>query len=478
MVRVPILRKGRPYSSLDRLTLTDFATCEPVAEVSLANSGLISRDLSRPPDSTLQDLTVSDILDALRKAAEHFMESDLPAGDSAQSPGEFVRCQSATTGMPYALCRANMNKIHAMLFRMDEVLSGLTGGLDLSVIDAGFGLRNGHTVSYAPCAKRFGAVLPANSPGVHSLWIPAIALKTPVALKPGTREPWTPLRILEALKQAGLPESAFGFYPSGHDGANVILRRCERSMLFGAGPTVAPWKNDPGVEIHGPGNSKIILGPDSAESWADFVDLIVSSAADNGGRSCINASQIWTTSHADELAQCLAARLAEITPMSREDPQASLAAFSDPRIASAIEAEIARGLASGGAEDVTARFRGPERKVGREGATYMLPTVIRCDSIDHPLASKEYLFPFVSVVEMSPEDMLSALGPTLVLTAISDDAKLRSALMARDDIGRLNFGPISTTTIKWDQPHEGNLFEHLYRQRAFQQEPLASVHAV
>ena len=35
-------------------------------------------------------------------------------------------------------------------------------------------------------------------------------------------------------------------------------------------------------------------------------------------------------------------------------------------------------------------------------------------------------------------------------------------------IDRLNLGPIPTWQLSWDQPHEGNLFQHLYRQRAFQ----------
>jgi hypothetical protein len=30
-------------------------------------------------------------------------------------------------------------------------------------------------------------------------------------------------------------------------------------------------------------------------------------------------------------------------------------------------------------------------------------------------------------------------------------------------------GPIPTMKIGWDQPHEGNLFEHLYGRRAYQQ---------
>ena len=39
-----------------------------------------------------------------------------------------------------------------------------------------------------------------------------------------------------------------------------------------------------------------------------------------------------------------------------------------------------------------------------------------------------------------------------------------------DRIDRLNFGPVPTSRISSDQPHEGNLFLHLYRQRAFQLE--------
>jgi len=35
-------------------------------------------------------------------------------------------------------------------------------------------------------------------------------------------------------------------------------------------------------------------------------------------------------------------------------------------------------------------------------------------------------------------------------------------------IDRLNIGNVPTNRIKWDQPHEGNLFEFLYTRRSFQ----------
>ena len=145
----------------------------------------------------------------LREAARHFMTAPLPVGGQVQSPAEFVAAQSATTGLPQSLCRQNMAKIESAMLNMAAILDGLTGGLDLDVLDTGYGLRDGHVVSYAPKARRFGAVLPANSPGVHALWLPAFALKMPLALKPGQREPWTPLRIIESLRAAGFPEDGF-----------------------------------------------------------------------------------------------------------------------------------------------------------------------------------------------------------------------------------------------------------------------------
>ena len=52
-------------------------------------------------------------------------------------------------------------------------------------------------------------------------------------------------------------------------------------------------------------------------------------------------------------------------------------------------------------------------------------------------------------------------------TALTDDQALIDRLLGSDLIGRLNLGPIQTNTIAWDQPHEGNLFEHLYGDERF-----------
>jgi acyl-CoA reductase-like NAD-dependent aldehyde dehydrogenase len=274
--------------------------------------------------------------------------------------------------------------------------------------------------------------------------------------------------VIQALIRAGAPPGAFGYYPTDHAGAGEILRACGRSMLFGDVATAAAWQNDPRIEIHGPGYSKVVLGSDAAADWTRYLGVIEESILANSGRSCVNASGVWVAGHAREIATALAERLARVTPRAAEDPEAQLAPFADPQVAARISAAIDQGLAEGGAEDITARFRPGGRVATWEGATYLLPTIVLCDSAQHPLANREFLFPYASVVPVAPEEIPSRLGGSLVVSAIGADPSTTRRLLASPLVQRLNLGPIPTPRISWDQPHEGNLFEHLYARRAFQ----------
>jgi len=51
MLHIPILRSGKPYESVDQVTLVHHATGEPVAEVSQANPGMVVRDVHRMNDA-------------------------------------------------------------------------------------------------------------------------------------------------------------------------------------------------------------------------------------------------------------------------------------------------------------------------------------------------------------------------------------------------------------------------------------------
>jgi len=163
--------------------------------------------------------------------------------------------------------------------------------------------------------------------------------------------------------------------------------------------------------------------------------------------------------------------------MPPDHPDARLAAFTVPGVADAISRAIDADLQAPGVTDVTARYRDLTRLVKQERADYLLPTVLHCASPESAAANREYMFPFVTVVECPEKTMLQAIGPTLVCSALTCNPELRQRLLDAVYIDRLNLGLVPTTQLNWRQPHEGNLVEFLFRARAFQHAELPAAAA-
>jgi len=462
------LRRGRPYESLDKAAVADYRSGATLATVSQVNAGIVRKDLARVAESraALKRFPVSELLAICARAGDLFLNGTLPLGGQGmtQSQAQYIETLSATSGLPHVMVRRNMAKIHGALTQMKTVLTGLTRGLDLAVLDAGHAGR----LSFYPAAQSLGLVMPSNSPAVNSLWLPAVPLKIPVIIKPGREEPWTPYRLIQAFIAAGCPAEAFGFYPTDHEGAAEILRSCGRALLFGDKNTTAPYAGNPAIQIHGPGYSKILVGEDEIERWPEFIDLMASAISDNGGRSCINASAVIVPKYAEEIADALAKRLGPIAPLAATDENARLAGFANPKMADFIESSIEEGLKAPGARDVTATYRNGPRRAQFEGGSYLRPTIVWCESFAHPLANREFLCPYASVVAVPESEMLAQIGPSLAVTALTRNPEFISRLLETPLIERLNIGPISTMNVSWDQPHEGNLFEFLYKRRALE----------
>ena len=117
---------------------------------------------------------------------------------------------------------------------------------------------------------------------------------------------------------------------------------------------------------------------------------------------------------------------------------------------------------------MTARYREGDRKVEFDGGTYLRPTVVFCRDTGHPLYNREFLCPYASVVEVPQAEMLGQIGPSLVVSAITKDPDFTEDLLNSPLIARLNLGPVPTRKVSWDQPHEGNMFEFLYKRRSIE----------
>lgn len=470
---ITLIRKGKLYRSLDVQDIPKLGTDEVAARVTFANSGLIRRDLLdfSAARAALKKFKAQDLLKMAQDAGECFLNDTLPVGEEQipQSPEDYVQSLAATSGLPHSLIRMNMDRLNHVFQQVPTIFKGLSRGLDPQVLDGGHCEQNGVRVSFTPNADFLGVVLPSNSPAVNALWAPAIGMKTPVVLKPGREEPWTPWRLIQAFIKVGAPPEAFSFYPADHSGSTAIIRGSKRVMLFGGDATVKEYENDPRVEVHGAGRSKILFGDDEIENWRDHVDLMVRSISANSGRSCINCSAIVVPKYADEIAAELAKRLVDMVPRKADDPAANLSGFANPLMAEGIDAAITSGLEENGAEDVSLRLRGgSERYLQLDGMHYMVPTIMRCDSITHPLANTEFLFPYASVVEMPQSEMLGSIGKSLAVAAITKDQAWIDELIAAPHIERLNVGAMATNHVEWDQPHEGNLFDFLYKRRSIQ----------
>ena len=308
VLEIPVIRWGKPYESLETTEVVHFNTGDPIATVHSANGGLVTRDM-RTADKArkvLKQFSCEELIAKVAQAADLFEQQTLPLGNGTQTPDEFVTHQSASTGLPEHMCRSNMKKNCFVMRNMTEILQCLTRGLDLDILTRGYGMESrGVVVSYQAQSPVLGAVLPSNSPGVHTLWLPVIPLQMGLVLKPGSSEPWTAYRVASAFAQAGIPPEVISLYPGGHDVGGALLTSCSRSMIFGSQKTIDQYSGNPKVQVHGPGFSKIFLGDDCVDDWEQYLDLMVESVYINGGRSCINCSGIWASRHTKEIAAAI-----------------------------------------------------------------------------------------------------------------------------------------------------------------------------
>src|SRR5687768_358504 len=117
MLHIPLLRNGEPYQSLDVSRIRHHQTREAFVEVSQANAGLIRRDLRDQSTARgkLARFSTTELVAMCRRAADYFVNDTLLIGDEPQTPEDYVKQVSVTTGLPHVMVRKNMQKIRSML---------------------------------------------------------------------------------------------------------------------------------------------------------------------------------------------------------------------------------------------------------------------------------------------------------------------------------------------------------------------------
>jgi acyl-CoA reductase-like NAD-dependent aldehyde dehydrogenase len=305
----------------------------------------------------------------------------------------------------------------------------------------------------------FAVHAPGNHPGVHSLWLEALALGYRIAVRPSRREPLTPYRLISALRNCGFSHDQIVLLPTDYAAADEILRQADLSMVYGGQDVIDKYATDPRVLPNGPGRSKILITADS--DWRDHLDMIVDSISHEGGAACVNATAVFVEGDPTPLAEAIAQGLSAIPSLPPEDDKAVLTAYSltaAQKIESYLRSQAAGVRAHLGANGVIDELG--------DGSAVLRPAVYQLDDPFAEQANIELAFPCVWVAPWTRQAGTAVFHDSLVLTAVTKDERLLDELLADPTIKNLYIGDHPTYWMAPGIPHDAYLGEFLMRTKA------------
>ncbi|MER6271139.1 aldehyde dehydrogenase family protein [Streptomyces sp900105755] len=435
------------YRSRSRLTVTDVAGQES-AELSLVPSLFVDRTLKA---MHLAATPARDVrIGMIAQAAELFATATL----DGLTPDAYAHRVSRVGGTPISVVRATVTAIASRLRKVHHSVEHArpTGAVHrwddpLTRTGRAVWVRRGNV---------FAVHAAGNHPGPHSLWPEALALGYRVAVRPSRREPYTPHRLVTALRAAGFGDDQVALLPTDHAAAGALLRGADVGLVYGGDDVVRKYAGNPSVLPQGPGRSKILLTHEV--DWRDHLDTIVDSVSGHGGTGCVNTTAVFVEGDPAPLCAALAERLAAVPSLPPQDP-AAVFPVQPLATAKALEAHLLHRAVGTkpwlGGDGILAELG--------DGSAVLRGAVHQLDSPHAPQATVEMPFPCVWVAPWTREDGLAPLKGSLVLTAITHDEGLVAALVEEPSIGNVYVGDHRTYWMDSGLPHDGYLAEFLMR---------------
>jgi acyl-CoA reductase-like NAD-dependent aldehyde dehydrogenase len=439
-----------PYHAHERQTITDVAG-DPLAELSLVPRLFVTRAMAALHKA--DTLPVDERVAALARAGEAHATGTI--GGVSAADHQFM--VSRTSGMPISVVRSAADAIRrsaAEAYR--SVQHARPAGAVNHWRDPL--TRTGRAV-WTRRGDVFAVHAPGNHPGVHGLWLEALALGYRVAVRPSRRDPFTPHRLITALRAAGFGDDQVVLLPTGYDAADAILQGADLAMAYGGEDVVRKYAGRATMLPQGPGRSKILLTADV--DWREHLDVIVDSISHEGGRACVNTTAVFVEGDPAPVAQAVAERLAAIPSLPPEDEHAVLP------VVPAGDAHALEHYLLSKAEGAVPWLGGDGvvDELG-DGSAVLRPAVHQLDRPDAPQAGVELAFPCVWVAPWTREAGLEPFKDTLVLTAMTDETRLVDALVAEPTISNVYVGDHPTYWIEPGIPHDGYLADFLMRTKA------------
>jgi acyl-CoA reductase-like NAD-dependent aldehyde dehydrogenase len=449
---VPVLDALGPagsYHARERMTISD-VTGRPVAELSLVPRLFVTRAMAALRRA--ETLPVDERLAAIAHAGQLYATGIVDGVTAA----DHQLTVSRVTGLPISVVRDAADAIawHAADVHRSVQAARPEGAVNdwrdpLTRTGSGVWTRRGDV---------FAVHAPGNEPGVHSIWIEALALGYRVAVRPSRRDPFTPHRLISALRAAGFGNEQVMLLPTDHGTADELLRGADLAMAYGGEEVMRKYAAMASMLPQGPGRSKILVTGDVA--WRDHLDMIVASISDLAGRACVNATAVFSGGDPAPLAGAVAERLAELPSLPPESEAAVLPVLP------VAEAEKLERYLLAKAEGTRAWLGGDGivDELG-DGSAVLRPAVHQLDRPHAPQAGIELAFPCVWIAPWSTDAGILPLRETLVLTALTHDAALIDRLVAEPTISNVYLGDHPTYWIEPGIPHDGYLADFLMRSK-------------
>ena len=446
MLDIPALGPTGPYRTRNRTTVTD-ASGVPARELASVPGLVVSHWIDQLRASA--PLPVAQAADVLAKAADVFADQEV-LGDDLDAHERRV---AELTGTPLTVVRECDRLITATL---RDVARTASAARPAGCAPAGTAVST--SLPAGAAWRRTGDVFAVhaagNSPGVHAMWPEALALGYRVVVRPSNRDPLTPLRLVTALREAGVPATQLVVAPCDHATADLIIERSDRAVVYGGQDVVDKYRNRADIRPQGPGRSKLVVAADADRDTG--LELARTGALYHAGTACTATTGVLVEHDPAGFAAELGAALAEVTPAGP---------LSDTALLPCMPEADARRLATAvldRAGDAVVHLAPRAERLGDTGSMAALtPAVVELTSPKDPLLSYEMPFPCVWVAPFE-RGTTHVLDGSLVLSLHTEDLGLIAAASELTSVSNV-YRSRPTSWVHPDVPHDGFLGEFLMR---------------
>lgn len=451
LIQLDALGPSGAYRAFARVTIADVAG-RPLAELSKVPRLFVQRALAALAKATTLEPDAR--FAALARAGERFATGRI----DGRSIDDHERVVARVSGVPLATVREATRVIATHATRAREIIAHACPHGAVPWERAAYDVPR--TAMWTRRGDVFAVLAAGNHPALHSLWLEALALGYRVAIRPSQGEPFTPHRLVLALREAGFGNDQVVLLPTDHEVAEAIIDGADLATVYGGDDVVNRYRHHPKVRAHGPGRAKIVI---TAEvDFTRHLDTIVDSISAGAGVSCRNATAVFVEGDPAPVARAIAERLAALPVLPPDDERAAL-----PAVATATGRKLE--------QLVLERAAGATVWAGRDGiatelagAAVLRPAIIELARADAPEARLELPFPCAWVAPWSRADGVRALAGSLVVTAITTDDGLVRELLHEPSIGNVYVGDRATHLMDPCLPAEGYLGDFLMCSKAFE----------